>query len=121
MPAHLEADPGTVALLHDLQRKSVPLYYLSNMPAPYADHLERQHDFLSCFENGLFSARVGLIKPEPAIFARAALDFGIEPAHSLFIDDHAANIAAARALGWQALRFVSAEDCAAELRGSGWL
>ena len=48
------------------------LYFLSNMPEPYAEHLEATHDFLGLFSGGVFSARVGLCKPEPAIFAHCA-------------------------------------------------
>lgn len=121
IPPHLEPEPGTVALLRALRDARQPLYYLSNMPAPYADHLERRHDFLAWFEAGLFSARIGLMKPEPAIFRRAELDFGIDPARSLFIDDHAGNIEAARAAGWCALHFTGPADCEAALREQGWL
>lgn len=121
VPPHLEVQAPTLALMRTLREAQHPLYYLSNMPAPYADYLERHHDFFAWFEAGLFSARVGLIKPEPAIFARAVRDFGIDPARSVFIDDHAGNIAAARAEGWQAVHFTSAPDCEAALRAQGWL
>lgn len=121
VPPHLQAQPGTVALMRALRDARHPLYYLSNMPAPYADHLERHHDFMAWFEAGLFSARIGLMKPEPAIFRRAELDFGIDPARSLFIDDHAGNIEAARAAGWRALHFTGPADCEAALREQGWL
>jgi putative hydrolase of the HAD superfamily len=121
IPPHLEAEPGTVSLLRALRDARRPLYYLSNMPAPYADHLERHHDFLAWFETGLFSARIGLMKPEPAIFRRAELDFCIDPARSLFIDDHAGNIDAARAAGWRALHFTGPAACEAVLRAQGWL
>ncbi|WP_428420108.1 HAD family hydrolase [Methylibium sp.] len=121
VPMHLEMEPKTVALMRALREAKHPLYYLSNMPAPYADHLERQHEFLSWFEAGLFSARIGLIKPEPAIFERAERDFGIDPARSLFIDDHAGNIDAARAAGWQALHFTGPDACETALQSLGWL
>lgn len=121
VPPHLQAQPGTVELMRALRAARHPLYYLSNMPAPYADHLERHHDFMAWFEAGLFSARVGLIKPEPAMFERAERDFGIDPARSVFIDDHPGNIEAARVAGWQALHFTSPEACGVVLRARGWL
>ena len=104
VPAELQPIEGTVALLRRLRDAGRTLFFLSNMPAPYADHLEREHDFVGWFEAGLFSARVQLIKPEPAIFALAAERFGAEPAELLFIDDHGPNVEAARAAGWQAFR-----------------
>lgn len=121
VPPHLEVQTGTLALMRSLRDARHPLYYLSNMPAPYADYLERHHAFFTWFEAGLFSARVGLIKPEPAIFERAVSDFGIDPARSIFIDDHAGNVTAARAAGWQALHFTNPQDCEAALKAQGWL
>jgi putative hydrolase of the HAD superfamily len=119
VPAALEPMAETVALLRRLAQAGRPLYFLSNMPAPYAAHLESAHDFVGLFRAGVFSARVGLIKPEPAIFELAQARFGIDPATTLFIDDHPANIDAARAAGWQAVHFTSPAQCAAELRAMG--
>ena len=56
-----------------------PLYFLSNMPEPYALHLESTHEFFSRFTDGVFSSRVKLIKPEPEIFEVATKRFDIEP------------------------------------------
>ena len=121
VPHELQPIAGTVALLHRLQARGHPLYYLSNMPAPYADHLEAEHPFLGVFKAGVFSARVQLIKPEPAIYAHAQAVFGIDPAHTLFIDDLAHNTEAARAAGWQALQFEDPAQCEAALRQRGLL
>ena len=121
VPHELDPLRDTVSLLHRLDRAGHALYYLSNMPAPYADHLEASHDFLALFKDGVFSARVNLIKPDPAIFAFAAERFGVEPAHTLFIDDVAKNVDAARAAGWQALQFRDARGCEAELVQRGLL
>jgi 2-haloacid dehalogenase len=46
-----------------------------------------------------------LIKPDPAIFDLAASRFGHAPQTMLFIDDNAANIATAKALGWHTHHF----------------
>lgn len=121
VPAELQPVPGTVDLLHTLHAQGRPLYYLSNMPEPYAQHLEATHHFLGLFRDGVFSARLQLCKPEPEIFAQAAQRFRVEPARTVFIDDMAENVAAARAAGWQAIRFVDPAQCAAELRSRGLL
>lgn len=119
VPAELTPIPGTLALLHELHAAQRPLYFLSNMPEPYAKHLEAEHDFLTLFRGGAFSARVGLCKPEPAIFEHCARAHGIDPVDTLFIDDVARNVEAARAAGWQAVQFESPAQLAAELRGRG--
>jgi putative hydrolase of the HAD superfamily len=111
----------TGALLRRLHADGRALFYLSNMPAPFALHLERTHAFLALFRQGVFSSRVKLVKPDRAIFDHAAQAFGIDPAQTLFIDDYEANVVAARAAGWQALHFQSPAQCEAELVARGLL
>jgi putative hydrolase of the HAD superfamily len=115
VPAALTPIAATVELVQRLHARGHALYFLSNMPEPYARHLEATHHFLRLFRHGVFSARVKMIKPEAAIFAHAAEAFGIAPSHSLFIDDMARNVAAARAAGWQAFHFENPMQCEAEL------
>ena len=67
VPRELKPISETVALLKRLHGAGHTLHYLSNMPAPYADILER-NDFFACFTSGVFSARVHHNKPEEAIF-----------------------------------------------------
>lgn len=119
VPAELQPMPESVALLERLRRAGRELYYLSNMPEPYARHVERTHGFVGWFTSGVISARVGWIKPEPEIFALAAERFGGAPEELLFFDDVEANVQAARAAGWSALRFDDAAGCDAALRRLG--
>jgi len=115
IPLHLEPQADTIALMRRLKLAGHRLFYLSNMPAPYANHLERSHDFLGWFDDGVFSARVQMMKPDPSIFHEAVRRFGLAPADLLFIDDMAHNVDAARALGWQGLHFQGAGACEAAL------
>ena len=121
IPAHITPMPASVALLECVRGAGHRLALLSNMPRPYADHLEARHACFGWFEARVFSGRVGLMKPERAMFdlARDALALDLERA--LFIDDHPANVEAARAQGWRALLFESAAQCEADLRLGGWL
>ena len=107
--------PATVTLLRRLHQAGHALYFLSNMPEMYAQHLEAGHECLSLFRDGVYSARVKLLKPEPEIFAHAARVFGIDAADTLFIDDMAYNAEAARAAGWQAIHFQNPAQCEREL------
>ena len=110
-----------MALIERLKGLGHRLVYLSNMPKPYASHLEREYPFADWFEGGIFSCRVQLMKPHAEMFALAEQRLGLEPEQTLFIDDLAHNVEAARARGWQALQFFSAEQCSAELAQRGWL
>ena len=98
----------SVALLQQLHQwrmaqpeTSLRLYYLSNMPEPYADHLIEAHSYFHAFDGGVFSGRVKLAKPDPAIYVHAELVLGLVPAHTVFFDDHWPNVQAANDRGWQ--------------------
>jgi putative hydrolase of the HAD superfamily len=119
-PGELEPLPDTVDWLRRLHAQGRPLHFLSNMPEPFAAHFERTHDVMALFESGIFSARVQLLKPDPAIYAHAAEVFGRAPADLLFLDDHLPNIVAAREAGWQAIHFVDAAQAEAEAQALGW-
>jgi putative hydrolase of the HAD superfamily len=119
-PQELVPLADTVAWLHRLHAQGRPLHYLSNMPEPMAAHFERTHAFLTLFESGVFSSRVKLIKPEPAIFEHAATLFRRAPAQLLLLDDHLPNIVAARTAGWKAVHFVDAAQAEAEVLALGW-
>jgi hypothetical protein len=87
------------------------------MPVPYALHLESTHAVLGLFERGVFSSRIGMIKPEPALFAQAATAFERAPSSLLLLDDNETNVKAAIALGWSAIRFENAGPGRARAHG----
>lgn len=119
VPRELQPKPDTVALLRRLHEAGHRLYFLSNMPEPYAAHLETTHDFVGLFDDGIFSSRVRHNKPAPEIFHLAVQRFGHPPPQLVFIDDHLPNVEAARTLGWTALQFADAAQAAGELRAAG--
>ncbi|MHB8948628.1 MAG: HAD-IA family hydrolase [Rhodoferax sp.] len=125
IPDHLVPMPATVALLAQLrslreQQDDAPrLYFLSNMPLPYARALVQHHDFLQCFDGGIFSSDVALIKPEAEIYALLERRYTLVPARTIFIDDNAANVQAAQARGWQGIQFASAPQVMAQLLRHG--
>ena len=104
----LQPFPDAVALITELKSAGHRLFYLSNMPGPLADHLARSYPLAQWFETGVFSSRVRQIKPNTEIFHTALAQFGVAAADCIFLDDHPANVAAALALGWQALMFTTA-------------
>jgi putative hydrolase of the HAD superfamily len=95
------------------------LYFLSNMPAPYARTLERLHPFLKEFDGGIFSADELLIKPEAAIYQRLQSRYALQPHQTVFIDDLLPNIQAARLDGWHGIHFHNAQQVADDLRALG--
>lgn len=122
VPPALQPLSATWALVRRLKAAGHRLYFLSNMPAPYADYLERVHaPLLGQFDGGVFSARVRLRKPQPAIFELALARFGLAPHEAFFIDDHPANIEAAQALGLAGHLFTQAQGLEAALLARGLL
>ncbi len=115
IPDELQPIPETAGLLRRLHASGRRLFFLSNMPVPYARHLEASHPVLELFERGVFSSRVGSIKPEPALFAHAVAAFGVDAAQLVLIDDIAANVEAARRAGWYGLLFENVQRCEADL------
>lgn len=117
---HLQPMHDTLALLAELRdlrqrQPALRLYFLSNMPVPYARVLERKHGFVDWFDGGIFSGDVQHIKPEPAIYELLEIRYALEPGRTLFIDDLAGNVASARLRGWQGIVFESATQLQAQL------
>jgi putative hydrolase of the HAD superfamily len=121
IPHEFDAIADTVALLAELREAGADLCFLSNMPSPYADRLEARHGFFAWFRAGVWSGRVGAIKPEPEIFAIAAERFGVPPDELMFFDDHAPNVDAARQAGWQSRLFSGAAQARVDLQALGRL
>jgi putative hydrolase of the HAD superfamily len=112
----------TVAVLHALQAKRqagegvTGLYFLSNMPHPYARELEQKHAFLQHFDGGIFSGDVRLSKPDPAIYQLLQSRYQLRPESLVFIDDLHANVLAAQGLGWQGVHLTDPHTLADTLR-----
>jgi 2-haloacid dehalogenase len=110
-----------VALLERLRAQGDKLYAITNFCDEKFDVARQIHPFLDWFDGIIVSGREGLVKPDPRIFELFLERFGIPANEVLFIDDSARNIAAARALGMEAIHFVDGVDLAKELSARGLL
>lgn len=113
---------GTPALIERLEARNVPLYALSNMPSETWPMMLEHFPLLKRFRHTVVSGDIGLVKPDPAIFAHTLRMLG-DPAPSdvFFIDDSEKNITAADALGFRTHLFRSAEGLEAALVAEGLL
>ena len=121
IPSQMVPKPGTVEIISDLKAAGHALYYLSNMPAGYANFLESSHSFFQHFSDGIFSARVQQMKPQLPIFQSANQRFGVSGKNTVFIDDVQHNIDAANAHGWTGVRFDAPEQVRRDLVSLGLL
>jgi putative hydrolase of the HAD superfamily len=110
----LHLDPETIDVLRDAHGRGTRMTLLSNAPHELADVVETLPE-LDFFDDYVFSARIGVAKPEPAAFEAALEVMGLPPGDVLFIDDREANVAGARAVGLDARRYTSAEALRADL------
>ncbi|MGY3904192.1 HAD family hydrolase [Aeromonas lusitana] len=111
VPASLLPDPAMVRLIEELHGAGHVLYALSNMGHASIDWLEQHQPFWRFFSGKVVSARVRMMKPEPDIYRYLLVSFDLKAEECLFIDDSAANVAAAEALGLRGLLFTDAKMC----------
>jgi 2-haloacid dehalogenase len=107
----------TVDVLAELKAAGVPCYALSNMePGAFTLRYAR-FPFMEWFDGHVISGIEGVAKPDRRIFEILLERYGLEPATTVFIDDSQRNVEAARALGFQVVRYTSAQQLRHEL---GW-
>jgi 2-haloacid dehalogenase len=112
---------GTAEVVEELRAAGVPTYVLSNASAETWPHGVERFPFLDRFDGVLLSGEVGVAKPDPEIFDELCRRFGLRPESTIFIDDRADNVDAARALGFTAHHFSTAAGLRSELVALGLL
>ena len=95
---------GMREIVRGLKAKGVHVYLLSNISTYFAAHAH-EIPCLSEFEDCVFSAVCGKVKPNADIFAYLCGRNGLNPTECIFVDDNAANIAGAEAFGIQGYLF----------------
>jgi HAD superfamily hydrolase (TIGR01509 family) len=97
-----ELDPPMVDLAHRLSER-YRVHLLSNIGDLHWAHLSREHRLHRIGHGALPSYLAGVMKPHAGIYAEAERRFGLTPAATVFVDDRAENIAAARSRGWHGI------------------
>ncbi|MCZ4352608.1 HAD family phosphatase [Roseovarius aestuarii] len=115
------AIPHSVRLLAALKTRGVPVFALSNFGAQNFPISAAAFPFLGTFDRTYVSGRMGMKKPDPAIYAAVEADCGLSPDTLLFTDDRTENIATAAERGWQVHLFDGAPGFAQCLIAAGLL
>lgn len=111
------AVPGMIALVETLDDAGVPLFAITNFSGEFWPPFRaREAALFDRFRDIVVSGDEKLVKPDPAIYHLALDRFGLEADDAVFIDDNAANIDAAAALGIHAIHFTDAEAVREALR-----
>jgi putative hydrolase of the HAD superfamily len=110
----IRPNPATIAVLTAARARGAHLTLLSNAPHLQADMLTADPTMQSLFDHLIFSARIGISKPDPRIYALVLAQLPAT-ANLLFIDDRAENVIAARRAGIPGVIFHSAEQLDGEI------
>ncbi len=97
-----ELQPAMVDLAHRLSER-YRVYLLSNCGDLHWAHLSREYCLHRIGHGALPSFVAGVMKPHERIYSLAERRFGLDPAATVFIDDRADNIEAARSRGWHGI------------------
>lgn len=92
---------------------------ISNATDSLRKTLNTHHPIADAFDLIVVSAEEKVMKPDPDIYVQTLERLGVEAAESIFVDDFAENIAAARSLGMNAIHFNASVNLAAELQKFG--
>jgi 2-haloacid dehalogenase len=111
---------GTVAILERLRAAGVPTYAITNFSTEKFAVARERFPFLGGFKDVVVSGEVGLVKPDPEIFALFLARNDLDAGDCLFVDDVADNIATAHAAGFIAHHFTTPEAFAGVLRAHGF-
>lgn len=111
----------TVDVLWALKERGLRVYGLSNFSVEKYQLMRARYAFFSWFDDVIVSGEVRLLKPDPRIFEVCLARIGCAASECVYIDDVAANVAAADRLGLSAIRFTSPAALAADLDRLGVL
>jgi len=110
------AIPGMIALVEELDAAGVPLFAITNFSGEFWKPFRgREAAVFDRFRDIVVSGDEKLLKPDPAIYALALKRFGLAAGEAVFVDDNAANVEAALAVGIHAMLFTGAAAFRAEL------
>jgi putative hydrolase of the HAD superfamily len=102
-----------------LQQAGVKTGILSNLGDAMEAGIRGRFPWLEAFAHHTFSHRLGIAKPDPAIYAHAAEGLGVPVEAILFIDDREENIAAAKAAGMAGVLYGGHGAFPEQMRGLG--
>lgn len=112
---------GSVALMARLRAAGYPIHALTNFARETLDIAQARYDVLTGFDSMVVSGDLGLVKPDPAIYAALEEQTGLRGSDLFFVDDRPENCAAAAQRGWTTHCFTDAPHLAQALRGLGLL
>jgi len=114
-----ECDFEVGRLLEGLRARGLRTAVFSNNYPDNVASLDSRFGLRSRFDALVFSFEIGVLKPHPEFYARAADRLGVQPSEVVVVDDSAANICAAEEMGMDGILFRGAKELYRELLERG--
>ena len=109
----------TIPWIKALQAAGYKVLYLSNFSRQALEGCPDAMAFLEETDGGILSYRDHVVKPDAAIYHLLEERYDLTPSKTVFIDDTAVNIEAARKLGWKGIIYKSYDQTVKELSELG--
>ncbi len=103
---------GTADVLRSAKAAGYKIYGLTNWSAETFPMIRDTYPVFQEFDGIVVSGEEHLLKPDAAIYRCLLERYALRAEESLFIDDNRDNVAAARAIGMEAVLFENAEQLA---------
>ena len=112
--------PGMEQLLRDLKSAGYGVWGLTNWShETFHFAFDKFPQLAELLDGTVVSGVEKMHKPNADIYELAMSRFGMQPEHSVFLDDTAKNVAGAQAVGMHAFRFMDAEQARGDLESLG--
>ena len=95
-------------IIQELSKK-YKVYFLSDNVKERVEAVDKKFNFLSWFEDGVFSHEVGVRKPNSKIYQIALQKANVKPEEALFIDDKESALKPAKEMGMITILFEKPE------------
>lgn len=107
---------GSFELVEQLSKANYPLYIITDNTFEIEAYLRSRYNFWQHFKGVVNSARIGVLKPNPAIYHHLLDTYKLTPEECIFFDDLPANVEGAIKVNMQARLFTSAKKCIEDLQ-----
>lgn len=105
---NLPFTPKIVDLIDEIKQRGGKLFLLSNISTGFAQNYEQSPclaELFSRFDGLVFSAPLGIVKPQPEIFEFLLDKYSLSASDTVFIDDSQKNILGAQNVGLSTFLF----------------
>ncbi len=102
-----------------LQAAGYQVLVLSNFSIQAYETCKESMTFLDIVDGGILSYKERIVKPDPAIYKLLMDRYELIPEKTVFIDDTAANVTAAKAMGWHGIVYKEYDQVVQELHDMG--